>query len=159
MERDRIEQQLDLFDSSDVLPHYKLKPNIRLIEFFAGVGAQHQALKTLVKANPKYKVESWKICEWAYNSIVAYNAAHIKDFTDYSNGKTKEELIAYLQGNISVNYNEPCDVSKRDEKWLRKCYNNCIATHNLMNVMKVKGDDLELNDLDKYDYILTYSFP
>ena len=43
---------------------------------------------------------------------------------------TKEELIAYLEGNISTDYNKPCNVAKKSESWLRDIYNNCIATHN-----------------------------
>lgn len=128
---------------------------IRLIEFFAGIGAQYQSLKFLLGN----KVESYKICEWAVPSIVAYNAIHIKDQTDYSKDKSKEELIDYLKDNVSTDYNKPCDVKKKPESWLRSVYNNCIATRNLMNVMKVHGSDLEIVDTDKYEYICTYSFP
>lgn len=128
---------------------------VRLIEFFAGIGAQYQSLKFLLGN----KVESYKICEWAVPSIAAYNAIHIKDQTDYSKDKSKEELIDYLKDNVSTDYNKPCDVKKKPELWLRSVYNNCIATRNLMNVMKVHGSDLEIVDTDKYEYICTYSFP
>ena len=47
----------------------------------------------------------------------------------------------------------------KDEKWQRNVYNNIIATHNLVNIMNVKYDDLEINDTDVYDYLLSYSFP
>ena len=134
--------------------HYKINKPIRLIELFAGIGAQAKALEIL-----GVTFEHWKICEWAANSIKSYNAIHLKDFTDYSKGKTKEELIEYLQGNISTNYNDPCNVAKKNEEWLRDIYNNCVATHNLMNIMKVKGGDLEVKDTDKFTYIMTYSFP
>lgn len=147
-------QQLDLFAS--VMPTFKFKKPCRLIELFAGVGAQFKALKMLTD-----KVESWKICEWAYNSIVAYNAVHIRDFTDYAKDKTKEELIEKVKG-ISVNYNEPLTIEQLNKKplnWLQSAYNNCVATRNLINIMSVKGDDLGIVDTDKYDYIMTYSFP
>lgn len=144
--------QLDLFNS--VRPYFKIDKPIRLIELFSGIGAQAKALEIL-----GVPFEHYKTCEWAVPSIKAYNAIHIKDFTDYSQGKSKEELIHYLQGNISTNYNEPCDVSKKKEEWLRDVYNNCVATHNLMNIMKVKGGDLEVKDTDKFIYIMTYSFP
>ena len=127
---------------------------IRLIELFSGIGAQFKALKRLTD-----NVESYKTCEWAIPSIAAYNAIHIKDFTDYSASKSKEELISYLDGNISSNYDNPCNVRKLKESKLREIYNNCIATHNLMNIMKVKGKDLQIVDTDKYEYIMTYSFP
>lgn len=144
--------QLDLFNS--VRPYFKIDKPIRLIELFAGIGAQAKALEIL-----GVPFEHWKICEWAANSIKSYNAIHIKDFIDYSKGKTKEELVEFLDGNISTNYNDPCNVAKKNEEWLRDIYNNCIATHNLMNIMKVSGKDLEIVDTDKYCYIMTYSFP
>ena len=144
--------QLDLFNS--VRPYFKIDKPIRLIELFAGIGAQAKALEIL-----GVPFEHWKICEWAANSIKSYNAIHIKDFTDYSKGKTKEELVEFLDGNISTNYNDPCNVAKKNEEWLRDIYNNCIATHNLMNIMKVGSKDLEIVDTNKYCYIMTYSFP
>lgn len=145
-------QQLNLFNFNR--PYFKIDKPIRLIELFSGIGSQHRALEML-----KVPFECWKTCEWAAPSIKGYNAIHIKDFNDYSKGRSKKEIIAFLQGNISTNYNEPCDVSKKSEKWLRDVYNDCIATHNLMNIMKVNGKDLEIVDTDKYCYIMTYSFP
>ena len=67
----------------------------------------------------------------------------------------------YTKG-ISSNYNEPMtkeQINRLNEKQLRTIYNNIIATHNLVNIQQVKGEDLEIVDTDKYDYILTYSFP
>ncbi len=145
-------QQLDLFNI-DKERKVITKP-IRIIELFSGIGAQAKALEVL-----GVPFEHYKTCEWAAPSIKAYNVIHIKDFFDYSQYLTKQELIDYLQGNISMDYNEPCNVAKKSESWLRETYNNCIATHNLMNIMKVKGSDLEIVDTDKYEYIMTYSFP
>lgn len=144
--------QLNLFNF-DKEKKVITKP-IRLIELFSDIGAQAKALEIL-----GVPFEHWKTCEWAFNSIKSYNAIHIKDFIDYSKDLTKEQLIAYLDGNISTNYDEPCNIKKKKEQWLRDCYNNCIATHNLMNIMKVHGKDLEIVDTDKYEYIMTYSFP
>lgn len=129
-------QQFNLFNFDK--EHKVITKPIRLIELFSGIGAQAKALEKL-GAN----FEHWKTCEWAVNSIKSYNAIHIKDFNDYSKDLTKEQLIDYLDGNISTNYNEPCNVKRQNEKWLRDVYNNCIATHNLMNIMKVKGKDIE----------------
>ena len=134
----------------------KITKPIRLIEFFAGIGAQYKALKQVFD-----NVESYKICEWAYNSIVSYNAIHVQDHTDYSKGKTKEELISKIRG-ISTNYNEPLSdkqLAKKSDEWIRSAYNNVVATHNLVNIMDVHGADLEITDTDKYEYIMTYSFP
>ena len=145
-------QQLNLFNFDK--EYYKISKPIRLIELFSGIGAQAKALEIL-----GVPFEHYKTCEWAVPSIKAYNSIHIKDFQDHSKDLSKQQLIDYLQGNISTNYNEPCDVTKKSEEWLRDVYNNCIATHNLMNIMKVNGKDLEIVDRDKYCYIMTYSFP
>ena len=126
---------------------------IRLIELFSGIGAQAKALEIL-----NIPFEHYLTCEWAYNSIVGYNAIHIKDKTDYAKDMTKEQLLSYLNGNISIDYNKPADLTKKPIEWLKNCYNNVIATHDLMNIMNVKGRDLGVFDKD-YEYILTYSFP
>ena len=49
-------------------------------------------------------------------------------------------------------------LNKKPIDWLRNAYNNCVATHNLINIMEVKGHDL--GDLpNNQTSILTYSFP
>lgn len=45
------------------------------------------------------------------------------------------------------------------KKQARTIYNNIQATHNLVNIQQVNGNDLEIIDKDKYTYIMTYSFP
>lgn len=147
-------EQGNLF--SEVLPKYRITKPIRLIELFAGIGAQFKALKQITT-----NVESYKICEWAYNSFCSYNAIHIKDFTDYTKNMSKEELIEKVNG-ISTDYNNPLTVDqlkKKNIEWLKNAYNNIKATHNLVNIMNVKASDLEIVDTDKYDYVMTYSFP
>lgn len=155
MSEDRQEQQLTLWEY--ISPKFKIKQPVILLEMFAGIGAQHKALSILGVEIDK---EKSKICEWAYNSYCSYNAIHIKDKTDYSQGKTKEELIERIKG-TSINYNEPLTLDQLNKKpieWLRNAYNNCVATHNLVNIMEVKGHDL--GELPKEQTsILTYSFP
>ena len=146
--------QLNLFNAFRETK--KISKPIRLIELFAGIGAQHKALSVL-----GVPFESWKICEWAVPSIKAYNAIHIKDTTDYSQNKTLQEMLERING-VSTNYNTPIPekvLAKKPESWIRDVYNNCVATRNLVNIMNVKGKDLEIVDADKYEYILTYSFP
>lgn len=153
---DRIEQQLTLW--GEMYPSFKLKEPVILIELFAGIGAQRKALEIL---GVKIDNEKSKICEWAYNSFVSYNAIHHQDFTDYSANLTKEQLIEKCQG-ISTNYNEPLTTDQLKRKpieWLKSAYNSIVATHNLVNIMNVKGGDLVVNDMDKQTCIMTYSFP
>ena len=129
----------------------------------SGYGSQALALKYL-----GVPFEHWKICEWAVKSIQAYKDIHFTDDdTDYTvAGKLgiAEEWIKewlYKKG-ISSNYNEPMTKQKIDrlsKEQVKTIYNNIQATHNLVNIQQVKGKDLEIEDTDKYDYILTYSFP
>lgn len=149
--------QTTIFDI--LYPKYKITKPIRLIELFAGYGSQALALKYL-----GVDVESYKICEWAIKSIQAYKDIHFTDDNfDYSKDLSIEEIKQYLfNKGISSNYNEPMtqqQVNRLNEKQARTIYNNIKATHNLVNIQQVKGKDLEIVDTDKYEYILTYSFP
>ena len=148
------ERQMNLWEF--IYPMKRITKPIRLIELFAGIGSQFKALKVLTQ-----NVESYKICEWAYNSYCSYNAIHIKDYKDYANGLTKEQLIKKVKG-TSLNYNEPLtdkQLASKPLEWLKNAYNNIVATHNLVNIMEIRGKDLEIVDTDKYEYIMTYSFP
>ena len=145
--------QQSIFDI--LYPKYKIHKPIRLIEFFAGYGSQALALKYL-----GIPFEHWKICEWASKSIQAYNDIHIQDYIDYSKDLIDDEVINKLFDlGVSLNYNEPATIQQLKRQNYRKIYNNIIATNNLANIQKVKGVDLEISDTDKYEYILTYSFP
>ena len=151
-------EQLTLW--GEIYPYFHIKNKLRLIELFAGVGSQMSAVETLFNKDTT-KYESWKICEWAYNSYCAYNSIHIKDFKDYSEGKAKEELIAKVLG-TSTDYNNPLSMDQLNKKsmdWLRSAYNNIIATRNLVNIMNTHSKDLEIEDTDKYTYLMVYSFP
>ena len=145
-----MNEQLDLFGFAP--SQYIIKKPIRLIELFAGIGAQSKALEVL-KAN----FESYKIAEWSKESIKAYTYIH--HYEEIKNCNDKE--ITSLSG-ISRNYNEPMTKEqinnlKEDEKIL---LTNCKKiTHNLIDISKVKGEDLNIVDTDKYEYVLTYSFP
>ena len=50
-------------------------------------------------------------------------------------------------------------IIKLGEEKRRNIFNNIYATHNLVNIQQVKGKDLDIKDTDKYEYIMTYSFP
>ena len=154
-------QQLDLFTGT--LPKLRLEgKEIYLIECFAGIGSQYNALKILERySGNKFKVISHKIVEWAFNSYVMYNQLHIKDYKDYSIDKTKEEMLERIKG-TSTNYNEPLSDKQLNAKpieWIKRAYNSCIATNNLINIMNVKGSDLEIKKDKNKLYCLTYSFP
>jgi DNA (cytosine-5)-methyltransferase 1 len=148
--------EVSIFDGH--IPYYKITKPVRLIELFAGIGSQHQALKNL-----GVKIDRTTIVEWQVNSIQAYNDIHIRKYDDWTSGMTKDELAYRLHElGISLDYNEPAKLEtlmRKGEDWLRNVYNNIINTNNKVNIMSVKGSHLNITNTDKYDYILTYSFP
>ncbi len=156
-----MNDNLTIFDI--MYPKYKIKKPIRLIELFAGYGSQALALKYL-----DVEFEYWKICEWAVKSIQAYKDIH---FTDDNNdytvageiGVTEDWIKEYLfNKGISSNYNEPMteqQINRLCKNQVKTIYNNIQTTHNLVNIQQIKGKNLEIEDTDKYEYILTYSFP
>lgn len=153
--------QTTIFDM--LYPKYKITKPIRLIEFFAGYGSQALALKYL-----GVPFEHWKICEWAVKSIQAYKDIHFTyddiDYLALQPYSDKEKWLTswlYEKG-ISSNYNDPMtkqQIMRLSTEQKKKIFNNICATNNLVNIQQVKGKDLEIVDTDKYDYILTYSFP
>ena len=152
-----MSEQLTLFDT--LWERYKVKKPIRLIELFAGYGSQHLALKYLGA-----DFESWKISEWAIKSIQAYKDLHCgDDNTDYSKDLSVDEITDFLfEKGISSNYNEPMtreQIVRLGAERERVIYNNIKATHNLVSVCNIKGKDLNIENKDKYEYLLTYSFP
>ena len=147
--------QLSLFDGNQ---QFKIDKPIRLIECFAGYGSQALALKYL-GAN----FEHHRIAEWAVKSIQAYKDMHFpNDNTNYSKNLSFEEIIEYLYTKgISANYNEHMtkeQIKRMGEDKARAVYNNIQATHNLVSVCNVKGEDLAITDTDKFTYLLTYLF-
>ena len=151
-----MEGQLNIFDV--IYPKFKIDKPIRLIELFGGYGSQALALKYL-----GVKFEHWKLVEWAVKSIQAYKDIHFPNQFVEVMDIPKEDIIDYLyKKGISQNYNEPMNLEQikrlSDEK-LYTIYENIVITNNLVNIQQVKGEDLEIEDTDKYCYIMTYSFP
>ena len=149
--------QTTIFDA--IYPKFKIDKPIRLIEFFAGYGSQALALKYL-----GVPFEHWKICEWAVKSIQAYKDIHFtNEHLTFNNDRIKEEMVDYLYKlGISSNYNEPMtkeQINRLNEEQLKTILENIAITHNLVNIQQVKGEDLKIVDTDKYEYMLTYSFP
>ena len=143
---------------------YHIKKKIKLIELFAGIGSQFLALKYLKRDGYSIDVESHRICEWAVKSIQAYKDLHFfSDNTDYSKDLNRDEITDFLfEREISADYNKPMtksEIYRMGEERERVVYNNIKATHNLVSVCNAHAEDFGIVDTDKFDYILTYSFP
>lgn len=147
--------QMNMFDC--LFENYKITKPIRLIEFFAGYGSQALALKYL-----NVKFEHWKISEWAINSIQAYKDLHFEDYCfNWSCELSDDEVLDELTKTyvVSKDYNTPATREQLKKMNFRRIYNNIITTHNLGSICNVHSIDLAISDLDKYTYLLTYSFP
>ena len=152
-----VENQSTIFEM--LYPTFKIEKPIRLITLFSGYDSQALALKYL---GVDFKL--YKTCEWAIKSIQALKDLHFgEDTKDYSKDLETSQIKEFLLNKgISSNYNEPMNknqINRLNEKQARTIYNNIKASHNLVNIQQVKGDDLEIVDTNKYTYIMTYSFP
>lgn len=149
-------EQMDIFAASGVKA--RLTKPLRLIELFAGYGSQRLSLKYL-----GVPCESWCVSEWATNSIRAYKDLHCGDANeDYAAAMTDDEIRAWMLGRISKDYNVPLtkkQIAKIKPAELRQIYNDMRNSRNLGSICLMHGSDLNIVDTDKYDYILTYSFP
>lgn len=94
--------QCSIFDG--VIPLKITKP-LRLIELFAGIGAQAKALENL-----GVQFEHYRICEFDKYAVASYNAVHGTNFST-------------------------------------------------SDITKIHAEDLCIVETDKYEYIMTYSFP
>lgn len=95
--------QLNLFELINK-PYHITKP-IRLVELFAGIGAQAEALKRL-----QVRYENYRVIEFDQHAVDSYNAIHGTQFE-------------------------------------------------VMDITKTTAADLNITNKDRYEYIMTYSFP
>lgn len=150
-----MNEQLSLFEFCD--NRYKITKPIRLIELFSGIGMQEFGIKEAFPNTITYKT-----CEWASDSIIAYNDIW-QDNKQVAINLTKEELINFLYDKgISLDWNTPAtreQIKRINENKLKMIYSSIILNHNLVNISKITGKDLEIVNVDQFDYIMTYSFP
>lgn len=124
-----------------------MESKIKVIELFAGIGSQIQALKNIDIEN-----ESIGISEWKINSILAYDAIHSDDSIDYTLNLTKQDILNELKDfTFSNDGKTPYDISKLKDTKLRQLYNANKRSKNLGSIVDIKK-------IEKCD-LLTYSFP
>lgn len=70
-----MEEQLSIFDFNIGLTPLKVDKPLRLIELFAGIGAQAKALENL-----GVEFEHYRICEFDKYAVQSYNAVHGTNF-------------------------------------------------------------------------------
>lgn len=154
--------QLDLFAST--YDQFELKGKLRLIEFFAGIGAQARALENL-----GVDFISHRVCEWSCKSIRAYRAIHVKEapskeLLDKVGKLSIEELIDAVRG-VSMDYSKPMtddQLRKKGKEWLQELYVDMLMIGDTCpDISRLNGVDLgiEKEKGRKDTYMMTYSFP
>lgn len=147
--------QISLFDGAT---KFRFTKPIRLISLFSGYDSQALGLKYL-----GVPFEHYRTCEWGRASIQALKDLHFgDDATDYSATLSDLEIVDFLDGRISTDYNMPmtrAQIMRKGEKWRKTVYNNMKASRNVGSIVKATADDLHIVDTDKFEYLLTYSFP
>ena len=143
--------------------NFKFTKKIRLVDLFAGIGTQTMALKKIcqLKGHP---FELYKISEWDINCLKSYHAIHCEeDTTDYSadlnESQIEKKLVRFgisKDGKTELSIEQ---LKNKSMKWKRGVYNDIMATHNVGSITNIHASDLQIEDTDEYEYIVTYSFP
>lgn len=152
-----MEGQLNLFTWQN--KEYSVDKPLRLVELFAGIGAQAMALRDL---GTDYETQC--ISEWNIFSNRSYRAIHCPgELKDRSEGMGFDEVVAALCDiGISTDGKSPLSegqIKRRGEEDCRRIYSEFRATRNIGSIINRKGADLGITDTDKYEYIMTYSYP
>ena len=103
--------QLNIFESS-IMERYKIENHVRLIELFAGIGAQHKALEILSRNGYiPFGYEAYKICEFDKYAVNSYNAVHGTNFetSDITKIHAKDlEIVDRDKHTYIMCYSFPC---------------------------------------------------
>lgn len=125
-----------------------IKKKLKVFEAFAGIGAQHSALK-----RAKINFEIVGISEWFINALLAYDIIH-NDGTEIAIPSHEEQLAELNHFTFSKDSVTPIsDLSSLSEKELEQLYVAHKRNKNYGSITEIKGDALP--DID----LLIYSFP
>ncbi len=120
---------------------------LKVFEAFAGIGAQHSALK---RAGIDYEIVG--ISEWFINALYAYDAIHNDGEIEIpSYEKQIEYLSKYTFSKDSVNPVK--DITRLSRNEIENLYLANVRSKNYGSITEIKGKDLPEMDL------LVYSFP
>ena len=131
-----------------------MNEKLRVMETFAGIGAQHKAIKNA--CDDYFRVE--KICEWDARAIISYANIHYNFIVDNillaNNIHTEKDINNFLSKKIfSLNSKKPSRLVSKNINFKKMLIASTIITNNHPNILNLKGKDIENIDL------LTYSFP
>lgn len=125
------------------------KKKIKVFEAFAGIGAQHSALKRL---NIDYEIVG--ISEWFINALLTYDAIHSENNEEIEIPSYDEQIKYLNKYTFSKDSVNPVkDITKLSRNEVENLYIANKRTKNYGSITEIKG-----NKLPKID-LLVYSFP
>lgn len=125
------------------------KKKLKVFEAFAGIGAQHAALKRL---NINYEIVG--ISEWFVNALLAYDAIHYESTENEQIPCYKEQIKYLKQFTFSKDSVNPIkDITRLSRNEVENLYLANKHCKNYGSITEIKGMDLPEIDL------LVYSFP
>ena len=123
-------------------------PVLRVFEAFAGIGAQHSALKRL-----GINFEISGISDWFIDAIECYAAIHHEN-DEVVVPQQKEKVLKYLERmTFSKDSVHPCKLRCLSEDDLRDLYRSNKKSKNIGSILDIKPEEMPATDL------LVYSFP
>lgn len=122
---------------------------LRVFEAFAGIGAQHSALKHIKSLN----FEVVGISDWFIDAIECYAAIHCSEI-EVDVPENIQEVKEYLSNfTFSFDSVHPYDINRLSDDKLRDLYRANKRCNNYGSIAEIKGSDMPDTDL------LVYSFP
>ncbi|MCR8613410.1 MAG: DNA (cytosine-5-)-methyltransferase [Mycoplasma sp.] len=135
------------------------KQKIKVFETFAGIGAQHKAIKNINDFVSEINLEVIGTSEWDVRAMIAYSQIHKKSEFDK---KYKEIKETWDEEKVNNYFNEKVfSLNSKKPSFIRRKSNifkmNVIAANEVNNntpdINKISAEDIINTDL------LTYSFP
>ena len=134
--------------SCDKQEKQSIVPKLRVFEAFAGIGAQHSALKRL-----GINFEISGISDWFIDAIECYAAIH-HDNEKIEDPEDKKDVLDYLKTmTFSSDSVRPCNLDRLSEDELRNLYRANKKCKNIGSILDINPEDMPATDL------LVYSFP
>lgn len=124
-----------------------------VVELFSGIGSQAKALR-----NIGAEINVQKTCEWNFHAFLAYSLIHDMQGKPENVKFNKKELVEILS-EIGLSGDGKAPITKSglqayNEYALRKIYATVESTRNLVDISRVKGEEI-----GRHIDIMTYSFP
>ncbi|QGZ97816.1 DNA (cytosine-5-)-methyltransferase [Mycoplasma sp. NEAQ87857] len=134
---------------------------LRVFEAFAGIGAQHKAVKYVNKLDKPVNFKVVAISDWDVRANIAYAAMHHKLTKEKINNIIKKhqinDLDAYFKNKVySMNSKKPIfSIKKLSPEFKKAIIASSLVTNNHSDINQLKGKVINKLKID----LLTYSFP